>query len=98
MNPFQYNIRSWLLSDSFPTHGLDPERSLQRLFDISCHFVSFPPSLHKTNAAKAPATARFGAIHGLAVGSCEKEWWWTQPGANPSLFEFRDKQGKYRER
>ena len=78
-------------------HGLALESGLQRLFGISGYFVSLPPSPHKPNTAKAPGTAGFGEVHGLAEGSQEKEWWWTQSGANPSLADFPDKQGIYRE-
>ena len=62
--------------------GLDPESVLQRLFGVSGHFVSLQPSLHKANTARAPGTAGFGAIHSLAVGSHEKEWWREQD-SNP---------------
>ena len=57
------------------SHGLDPEKGLRRLFGISGHFVSLPPSPPKPDTAKAPGTAGFGGFHGLDLGLPEKEWW-----------------------
>ena len=64
--------------------SLAVEVAPQRLFAISGHCVSGPPSPPSVDRAKAPGTAGFRGTHSLAVGSYEGEWWWAQSQANPS--------------
>ncbi len=71
---------------------------------VSRDFWAFPAfsslcrRLRATRVSPKPPERRgLGGFHGLDPGSQEKEWWWGQSGANPSLAGFPVKQGKYRE-